>query len=180
MSRIQSIPYSIPFVQRYDTCPRFDRRYPDTLFNLVTGKSLYSFRNTSSRDQLLDHIVHIMMMSYRVGPEIPLRLHGVTNPSLDSCQPNRHFRRYLQCTFIATQLRCDVWYTQSIPTVSGSCTISWSKEMILDIRKALAYELHDLCARLRIGSCPSHHSPNDVIPLSTTSNVHGQETVTIY
>ena len=56
----------------------------------------YSFRNTSSRDQLLDHIVHIMMMSYRVGPEIHhLRLHGVTNPSLDSCQPNRHFRRYL-------------------------------------------------------------------------------------
>ena len=64
----------------------------------------YSFRNTSSRDQLLHHIVHIMMMSYRVGPEIPLRLHGVTNPSLDSgvtnpsldsCQPNRHFRRYL-------------------------------------------------------------------------------------
>ena len=34
--------------------------------------------------------------------------------------------------------------------------------MILDIRKALAYELHDLCARLRIGSCPSHHSRNDV------------------
>ena len=24
-----------------------------------------------------------MMMSYRVGPEIPLRLHGVTDPSLD-------------------------------------------------------------------------------------------------
>ena len=35
------------------------------------------------------------------------------------------------------------------------------------------------CARLRIGSCPSHHSPNDVIPLSTTSNVHSQETMTI-
>ena len=83
MSRIQSIPYTIPFVYRYVTCPRFDRRYPDTLFNLVTGKSLYSFRNTSSRDQPLGHIVHIMMMSYRVGPEIPLRLHGVTNPSLD-------------------------------------------------------------------------------------------------
>ena len=174
MSRTQSIPYTIPFVQRYGTCPRFDRRYTDTLFNLVTGKSLYSFRNTSSCDQLLGHIVHIMMMSYRVGPEIPLHLHGVTNPSLDLCQPNRHFWRYLQCTFIATQLRCDVWYTQSIPTVSGSRTISWYKEMILDIRKALAYELHDLCARLRIASCPSHHSPNDVIPLSTTSNVHGQ------
>ena len=93
--RIHIIPYVIPFVLRYVTCPRFDRQYPDTLFNLVTGKSLYSFRNTSSHDQPLGHIVHIMMMSYRVGPEIPLRLHGVTNPSLDSCQPNRHFRRYL-------------------------------------------------------------------------------------
>ena len=30
-------------------------------------------------------------------------------------------------------------------------TISWSKEMILDIRKALANELHDLCATLRMG-----------------------------
>ena len=140
MSRTQSIPYTIPFVYRYNTCPRFDRRYHDTLFNLVTSKSLYSFRNTSSRDQLLGHIVHIMMMSYRVGPEIPLRLHGVTNPSLDSCQPNRHFRRYLYCTFIATQLRCDVWYTQSIPTVSGSFTISWSEEMILDIQKSYSQQ----------------------------------------
>ena len=60
------------------------------------------------------------------------------------------------------------------------CTISWSKEMILDIRKSLANELHDLCAMLRIGSCPSHHSPNDVIPLSMTSNVHSQETMTIF
>ena len=57
--------------------------------------------------------------------------------------------------------------------------LSWSKEEILDIGKALANELHDLCAKLRIGSCPSHHSPNDVIPLSTTSNVHSQETMTI-
>ena len=32
----------------------------------------YSIRNTSSRDQLLDHIELIMMMSYRVGPAIPL------------------------------------------------------------------------------------------------------------
>ena len=67
------------------------------------------------------------------GPRDTSPSYGVTNPSLDSCQPNRHFRRYLLCTFIATQLRCDVWYTQSIPTVSGSCTISWSKEKILDI-----------------------------------------------
>ena len=120
--------------------PEIRSSVSNTLFNLVTGKSLYSFRNTSSRDQPLGHIVHIMMMSYRVGPEIPLRLHGVTNPSLDPCQPNRHFRRYPQCTFIVTQLCCDVWHTQSTPTVSGSCTISWSKEKILDIGKALANE----------------------------------------
>ena len=45
MSRIQLIPYTIPFVNRYVTCPRFDRRYPNTSFNLVTGKSLYSYSN---------------------------------------------------------------------------------------------------------------------------------------
>ena len=94
--------------------------------------------------------------------------YGVTNPNLDPFQPNRHFRRYLQCTFIVTQLRCDVWYTQSTPTVSGSYRISWSKEEILDIGKALAKRTTRSCAMLRIGSCPSHHSPNDVIPLSTT------------
>ena len=46
------------FVYRYDTCPRFDRRYPDTLFNLVTGKSLYSFRNTSSWSTPWSHCAH--------------------------------------------------------------------------------------------------------------------------
>ena len=37
--------YVVPFVNWYVTCPRFDRRYPNTSFNLVTGKSLYSYRN---------------------------------------------------------------------------------------------------------------------------------------
>ena len=73
MSRIQVIPYTIPFVNRYVTCPRFDRRYPNTSFNLVTDKSLYSYRNAWSCDQSLGHIELIMMMHYRVGPEIPLR-----------------------------------------------------------------------------------------------------------
>ena len=34
--------------------------------------------------------------------------YGVTNLSLDLSQPNRDFRRYLQCTFMVAQLRCDV------------------------------------------------------------------------
>ena len=53
------------------------------------------------------------------------------------------------------------FYTQSTLTVSGSYTISWSKEEILDIEKALAKRTTRSCAMLRIGSCPSHHSPND-------------------
>ena len=65
---------------------------------------------------------------------------GVTKPNLELCQPNMYLRKHLQSTFIITQLRCDVWYTQSTPTVSGSCTISWSKEKILEIGKALANE----------------------------------------
>ena len=53
------------------------------------------------------------------------------------------------------------------------------RKWYLTSRKATANELHDLCAMLRFGSCPSHHSPNDVIPLSMASNVHSQETMTI-
>ena len=37
--------YVILFVHRYVTCPRFDRGYPHTSFNLITGNSLYSFCN---------------------------------------------------------------------------------------------------------------------------------------
>ena len=85
------------------------------------------------------------------GPRDTSPSYGVTNPSLDPCQPNRHFRRYLWRTFIVTQLRCDVWYTQSTPTVSGSYTISWSKEKILDIGKTLANELYDLVLCLGLG-----------------------------
>ena len=52
---------------------------------------------------------------------------------------------------MVTQLLCDVWYTQSTPTVSGSYTISWSKERILDIGKTLANELYDLVLCLGFG-----------------------------
>ena len=78
MLRIQAISYTIPFVNRYVTCPRLEHRYPNTSFNLVTSKSLYSFHNALPS-----------------GPRDTSPSYGVTNPSLDSCQPNRHFRRYL-------------------------------------------------------------------------------------
>jgi hypothetical protein len=35
--------------------------------------------------------------------------------------------------------------------VSGSCTISWSKEQILDMKKAVANKLNDLVLSLWLG-----------------------------
>ena len=46
--RNDNIRYSL--CHRYVTCPRFDRRYLNTKFNLVTGKYLYSLCNASSRN----------------------------------------------------------------------------------------------------------------------------------
>ena len=54
--------------------------------------------------------------------------------------------------------------TQGIPPVSGSCIISYSKEYVYDMKKAIAIKLNDPYAKLTDGSCSSYHSPNDVIP----------------
>ena len=53
--------------------------------------------------------------------------------------------------------------TQGIPPVFGSCIISLSKEYVYVMKKAIAIKLNDHYAKLTDGSCPSHHSPNDVI-----------------
>ena len=55
--------------------------------------------------------------------------------------------------------------TQGIPLVSRSCITSYLKEYVFDMKKAIAIKLNDHYAKLTDGSCPSHHSPNDVIPL---------------
>ena len=54
--------------------------------------------------------------------------------------------------------------TQGIPPVFGSCIISLSKEYVYDMKKAIAIKLNDQYAKLTDGSCPSHRSPNDVVP----------------
>ena len=179
MSGIQSIPYSIPFVNRYVTCSRFDRRYPNTSFNLVTGKSLYSYRNAWSRDQTLGHIELIIMMHYRVGLEIPLRYSewqilisiyaNSTNTFGDTCRASLWSLSYA-VTFGTPK---------ALLRYPGVAQSHGLRKWYLTFRKATTNELHDLWAKLRIGSCPSHHSPNDVIPLSMTSNVHSQEIMTI-
>ena len=85
MSRIQAIPYVIPFVLWYVSCARFDRRYPHTYFSLVTGKSLYSFYNTRSRDlRLVTFLARLVSdVVLPSGPRDTSPSHGVTNPSLD-------------------------------------------------------------------------------------------------
>ena len=52
--------------------------------------------------------------------------------------------------------------TQGIPPVSGSCI--QSDEHVFDMKKVVAIKLNGQYAKLMNGSCPSHHSPNDVIP----------------
>ena len=52
----------------------------------------------------------------------------------------------------------------STQSVSGSCVISLSEEYVFDMKKAVAIKLNDDYAKLTDGSCPSHHSPNDVTP----------------
>ena len=126
-------------------------------------QSLYSYRNAWSRDQSLCHIELIMMMHYRVAPRYLSVIRS--DKSQSRFVPTQQTLSEIPIVHLYShQLHCDVWYTQSIPTVSGSCTISWSKEMILDIRKALAKWTTQSCAMLMNGSCPSHYSPNEVIP----------------
>ena len=59
--------------------------------------------------------------------------------------------------------------TQGIPPVSGNCMISWLKEHVFDIKKAVALT-EGSYAMLMDASYPSHHSPNDVIPLSNDNS----------
>ena len=158
--------------------PEIRSSVSNTLFNLVTGKSLYSFRNTSSRDQILGHIAH-MMMSYRVGPEIPLRLHGVTNPSLDPHKTIDTFGDTCSAPLQSPSYVVTFDTPKALLRYPGVIRSHGQRKRYLTFAKLQQMNYSIFCASLRIGSCPSHHSPNDVIPLSMTSNVHSQETMTI-
>ena len=47
---------------QYVTCLRFNRRYLNTYFNLVTGKSLYSLRNASFCNSLATLLARLIVM----------------------------------------------------------------------------------------------------------------------
>ena len=135
MSRIQSIPSSIPFVNRYVTCPRFDRRYSNTSFSLVTG--LYSYHSAWSHDQTLGHFELILMMHYRVGPEIPLRHTEWQIPVSIHANSTDTFGDTCRATLWSPSYVVTFDGTQGIPPKSGSCMISWSKKHVFDIKKAI-------------------------------------------
>ena len=124
------------------------------------ASSLYSFHNIGSPWLPLSHMfANFRMLYYREGPDISTPSHGGTNPTLDSCHPTTYHRR------------SHVWCPQSIPPVNGSDIISWSKETILGIYKALAIKLSDtINCKLYYWVCPSHHSPNDMTTLSSDYN----------
>ena len=48
------------------------------------------------------------------------------------------------------------------------------------MKKAIAVKLNDQVAKLTDGSCPSHHSPNDVIPLSNDNSCLWLGNITIF
>ena len=123
--------YPIPFVSRYITCLRSDRRYPIPSSISFPASTLYSFRNTISlwSNSSITCLQASRMLCYRVGPENIFPPRGWTNPSLDTCNPTSNFQRHLSNTFMITQLRSDVWCPQSILPVPGSGIISWSKEL---------------------------------------------------
>ena len=61
-----------PFVTRYFVCPRFDLRYPYTLFNLITDKHIYSFRDVTSSwpSHMLASFIDAISRS---GPRVSIR-----------------------------------------------------------------------------------------------------------
>ena len=56
--------------------------------------------------------------------------------------------------------------TQSVPPVNGSCIILIVIGTCISHEESNSNKLNDLYAKLTDGSCPSHHSPSDMIPLS--------------
>ena len=125
--------YVIPFVNRYVTCPRFDRRYPipssiSLPASLFTRYVIHHLVTNSLVVCLQAYDVY-----YREGPEIPLQYSewqilisiyaNSTNTFRDTCRASLWSPSYI------------VMFdnTQGIPSVSGSCMISWLKEYLFDI-----------------------------------------------
>ena len=61
-----------------------------------------------------------------------------------------------------------------------SCIISKSKKYVYVMKKAISIKLNDHYANLMDGSCPSHHSPNNVIPFINDNTCLWSGNITIF
>ena len=121
--------YQFPFVSQHFTYLRFDRRYlciPSSTSLPIS--TLFSFPWYVIPCEPVTCLQANWMTFHREGPKYIYPSYGWTNPTLDPCVSTHTFRT-LNATFIATQLRCGVWFHQSILPVMVISMISWSKEL---------------------------------------------------
>ena len=126
----QDVEYSIPFVSRYFTCPRFECRYHHSPFNLVTGKySLLVPQCHILCDQLLNHVLASdQECALPRGPRAYLSISRRNNIPLWYMTSNEYLPKYLRDIFMIILLRCDGWSPQSILPILGSDIILRSKD----------------------------------------------------
>ena len=108
--------------------------------SLVASLFTRSVTHHLATNSLVTMLARLIVMSITRGPRDTSPKHGVTNPNIDLCQPNKHLQRHMQSTFIITQLRCDFW--QHTKCSSGK------------------REFHNLIV---IGTCISHEESNSNI-----------------
>ena len=106
---------------------------------------------------------------YQEGPKIPLRYSewqilisiyaNSTSTIGDTCRASLWSPSYV-VTFDSTQGSCGIRELHNL-IVKGICI--WHEE-------SNSNKLNDHYVKLTDGSCPSHHSPNDVIPLSNDNS----------
>ena len=88
----------------------------------------------------------------------------------------------LRDNFMITQLQCDIWCSQGNLRRQWLNMISRSKVWVLrfHIIIMLNFVTVSHCDTYILGVCPSHHSSNDMTPMSIDINVHDQESLIIY
>ena len=151
MSRIQSIPYTIPFVYRYSTYPRFDRRYTDTLFNLVTANL---FTHSVTHHPVINSLITLCTLWW-CPTEWAQRYLSVTRSDKSQSRfvptqqtlseiPVVHLYSHPVTLWRLVHPKALLWY----PGVTQSHGLrKWN----LTLEKLLANELHDLVLCLGLG-----------------------------
>ena len=162
-------PYTIPFVNRYVTCPRLDRGIP---IPCLVSLPASHFTRTVMHDPMINHLITLSSLWWCITEWAQRYLCVIwSDKSQSRFVPTQQTLSEIPVVHLyshpVTLWRFDT--PKAFLRYPGVAQSHGLRKWYLTSRKATANELHDLCAMLRFGSCPSHHSPNDVIPLSMTS-----------